>query len=246
MTNSNRSRNNMNRTCRKRHHITLKDFGSLSFDVVVGAAPVGPGGPHQSWPVPDSEWDREVHRSGSTDSEAPASHPRKCGEALAEIPRGRVAVSRVLIADDTPSVRESLAKLLRAEGYEVEVAANGKEALEKFDPERIDLVLLDLDMPVTNGWDALERLMAIKPDQAVIIITGKSEPRSWIDVCRAGILMEKPINVTVLLGAIRQALAESAPSRKERIAVQHALTRHTRPCPEPFRRQCFPRGGLNE
>lgn len=246
MTNSNRSRTNMNRTCRKRHHITLKDFDCLSFDVVVGGVPVRPGGPHRAWPGPDKEWDREVSRSGSTGSEAPASHPRKGGEALAEIPRARVAVTRVLIADDISSVRESLAKLLRAEGYEVEVAANGKEALEKFDPERIDLVLLDLDMPVTNGWDALERLMAIKPDQAVIIITGKSEPRTWIDACRAGILMEKPINVTLLLSSIRQALAESAPSRKERIAVQNELTRHTRPLPVPFRRQCFPRDGLNE
>ncbi|HRT10431.1 MAG TPA: response regulator, partial [Candidatus Paceibacterota bacterium] len=61
-------------------------------------------------------------------------------------------------------VRESLAKVLRLEGYEVEVAADGTEALKKYRPGWTDLVLLDLDMPVTNGWETFEKLMAVKPD----------------------------------------------------------------------------------
>lgn len=125
--------------------------------------------------------------------------------------------------------------MLRLEGYEVEVAANGRELLDKFDPRRVDLVLLDLDMPVTNGWDALEELLAIQPDQAVIIITGKTEPCEWTSAARAAILLAKPINVPQLLDSMREALVESAPNRKERTAAQQRLTRHTRPLPDTCR-----------
>jgi CheY-like chemotaxis protein len=204
----------------------LKDFSALSFDVVVredsvlAAAIVQP----QLRQAPGSARDRQ---SGESD-------PARIEERGSKTPP-----ARVLIADDTPSVRESLAKMLRAEGYEAEVAANGQEALEKFDPARIDLVLMDLDMPVTNGWDALAQLMAIHPDQAVIIITGKAEPSAWAGVGRTGILVEKPINVPALLDSIRQALTEPASLRKERIAVQRKLTRHTRPLPDTSCRPGF-------
>jgi hypothetical protein len=77
-------------------------------------------------------------------------------------------------------------------------------------------------------------------------ITGKSQPCAWANVGRSGMLVEKPINVPELLGLIRQALTESTPSRKERIAVQHNLTRHTRPLPDSFYGHGFHRGGSNE
>lgn len=210
----------VNRGCRNEHRVTLKDFSSLSLDVIVLADTVPAAAIDQPPPgqAPGSAKDCQ---SGESD------------QALLE-KSGSKTAARVLIADDTPSVRESLAKMLRAEGYEVEVVANGREALDTFDPARIDLVLMDLDMPETNGWDALAQLIAINPSQPVIIITGKSEPCAWADVGRSGMLVQKPINVPALLEYIRQALTESAPSREERIAVQHKLIRHTRPLPDNF------------
>lgn len=154
--------------------------------------------------------------------------------------------ARVLIADDSPAIRDSLAKLLRAEGYIVELAAGGGEALELFDPQSTDLVLLDLDMPVTNGWEALERLMTLDPQLAVIIMTGKFEPCQWTGAGQAGILMEKPVHVGALLESIRDALSESAADRQERIALLHRMMRHTRPLAESFRWHSHPEGGLNE
>ena len=65
---------------------------------------------------------------------------------------------RILVVDDDPQIRASLRKVLRAEGYEVVLAADGQQGVEKFNAERIDLLLLDLNMPVKSGWDTFERL----------------------------------------------------------------------------------------
>jgi CheY-like chemotaxis protein len=214
--------------------VTVKDFSALSFgDIQIKTTPSTE--PRASRPrlAPESAEDLNVQTDGPVTASLAGELGRETHRALPpalNLPKP----ARVLIADDTPNVRESLAKLLCGEGYEVELAANGREALEKFDPKRIDVVLLDLDMPVTNGWEALAHMMAIHPEQAVIIITGKSEPCGWTGVGGAGILVAKPINVPALLESIRQALTEPAASRKERIAVQHKLTRHTRPLPETF------------
>src|SRR5213594_2731548 len=66
--------------------------------------------------------------------------------------------TRVLVVDDDVSVRESLGRALKLENYEAVLAANGDEALQKFCEGYIDVVLLDLNMPVKNGWDAFERM----------------------------------------------------------------------------------------
>src|SRR5438552_106422 len=65
---------------------------------------------------------------------------------------------RILLVDDERSIREALRKSLRAENYEVVLAENGQEAIEKHGAEPIDLILLDLNMPVKNGWAVLEWL----------------------------------------------------------------------------------------
>ena len=59
--------------------------------------------------------------------------------------------SRIMVLDDEPQIRQSLLKLLRAEGYEVALAANGQEALERFDRENIDLLLLDFNLPLKSA-----------------------------------------------------------------------------------------------
>src|SRR2546428_13696378 len=80
---------------------------------------------------------------------------------------------RILVVDDDPSVRGMLARVLVGESYLVWSAGNGAEALEIAAGVPIDLVLLDLNMPVKSGWDTLERLMADQPMLTVIIITDR-------------------------------------------------------------------------
>src|SRR6266536_6281239 len=97
---------------------------------------------------------------------------------------------RILLVDDDRSVRESLSKILRAENYEVVLGENGEEAREKHGAERIDLLILDLNMPVKNGWDTLRWLAEINPLLPVVIITGRSNQRALAEIAGAHALME--------------------------------------------------------
>ena len=118
--------------------------------------------------------------------------------------------------DDERSIRESLSKILGAENYEVVLAENGQEAIEKHGAERIDLLILDLNMPVKNGWCTLERLLEINPVLPVVIITGRSDQRAQAETASADALMEKPLDVPLLLQTICELLAEPMESRARR------------------------------
>ena len=71
----------------------------------------------------------------------------------------KAKAKRILLVDDDPAVRSALAQVLAEEGYTVLCGANGDEALRAAE-NAIDLVLLDLNMPIRNGWDTFERLTA--------------------------------------------------------------------------------------
>jgi two-component system, chemotaxis family, chemotaxis protein CheY len=64
----------------------------------------------------------------------------------------------VLVVDDDPDILEALAEILEAEGFEIRRAKNGREALDKLEPELPNLILLDLMMPVMDGWEFAHRL----------------------------------------------------------------------------------------
>src|SRR5438094_8249088 len=123
---------------------------------------------------------------------------------------------RILLVDDERSIRESLSKILRAEIYEVVLAENGQEAIEKHGAERIDLLLLDLNMPVINGRFILDWLAAVNPLLPFIIITGRSNQHALADRAGADALMEKPLDVPLLLQTIRELLSEPMESRLRR------------------------------
>jgi DNA-binding response OmpR family regulator len=126
---------------------------------------------------------------------------------------------RILLVDDDRSIRESLSKILRAENYEVVLGKNGQEAIEKHGAERIDLLILDLNPDtsgVKNGWTTLERLVGIKPLLPVVIITGRSNQRAQAEAAGADALMEKPLDVPLLLETIRELVTEPLESRAQR------------------------------
>jgi two-component system copper resistance phosphate regulon response regulator CusR len=84
---------------------------------------------------------------------------------------------RILIVDDDPRTRELLAKGLEESGHEAEEAANGQEALDALALRQghHDLVLLDVMMPVLDGWQTLERLRESLPSVPVILLTARQE-----------------------------------------------------------------------
>jgi DNA-binding response OmpR family regulator len=143
--------------------------------------------------------------------------------------RSAAGKHRVLVADDSPAVRELLARALSDEGYEVVLAANGQEALERFAPGLIDLVLLDLEMPVKSGWEAFEEVIARDHEQAIILMADRLDAVDLTTTGHVTRLAEKPINLHALLAAVRKTLSETAARHRAAITSQQNLLRYTRP-----------------
>ncbi len=79
---------------------------------------------------------------------------------------------RVLAVDDEEPVVQVLGDLLAALGQEVEIALGGAAGLERYSPERFDVVFTDLGMPGVNGWDVVQTVKSRSPDTPVVIVTG--------------------------------------------------------------------------
>lgn len=123
----------------------------------------------------------------------------------------------LLLVDDDASVVSAVSDVLTCEGYDVLSACNGAHALDLFRHQAVDAVLLDLNMPVINGWDAFERLTAIAPLVPILIITGRPDQRPLAEAAGAAVLLEKPLDIPLLLETLRAVVAESAHQRLERL-----------------------------
>ena len=136
---------------------------------------------------------------------------------------------RILVVDDDPQIRESLRKVLRAEGYEVVLAADGQQGIERFNTERMDLLLLDLNMPVKSGWDTFERLTSLNPLLPIIIITGQRNQYELAAAAGVGALIEKPFDVPLLFQTMKELLAEPPEAHLKRLAGLHSYVRYVHP-----------------
>ena len=125
---------------------------------------------------------------------------------------------RLLLVDDDPAVRESLANVLVGENYEVVPATNGLEAIEIASKIALDLVLLDLNLPKKNGWDTFEILARQNPRTPVVIITARANQLFPALASGVGALMEKPLDLPKLLQTITNLLNEPVESRLARLA----------------------------
>ena len=133
---------------------------------------------------------------------------------------------RVLLVDDDRSVLDALGAVIESEGFELISAADGRQAVAKFRLQFADIVLLDLNMPVMGGVDTLERLRTINPFLPIIIITARSD--AYPIATAAGVaLMQKPLDIPLLLAAMRELLAQPATKRLSRIACKGPQTRNT-------------------
>lgn len=141
-----------------------------------------------------------------------------------------VRTHRVLVADDDASVRESLRKLLHGEGYQVLSVANGAEAVETFRREldQIDLLLVDLNMPLKNGWATLDRLIEINPSLPVLIITGQPNQMEMAEAAGVSALVEKPIDVPALLKLIHELMVGQIEPRLQRAGQRDSLFHYLR------------------
>jgi len=113
----------------------------------------------------------------------------------------------ILIVDDEPSVRDSLEMILKLD-YQVLTAADGTEALQSIQKDKIDLVALDLKMPGLSGIEVLQRIKKNNPDIEVIIITAHRSPQDLQDASQygAGDFFIKPFNVFDLINSIKKSM----------------------------------------
>jgi len=133
-------------------------------------------------------------------------------EVHKEIPAIEVrgGTETVLMAEDHEGLREAVREILGALGYRVLFAANGKEALRLFlqHQESIDLLLLDVVMPLMSGPDALAQMRAIRPEIPVIFTTGYSSESALLEsmVKDSVVILQKPYAPNLLGRKIRDVL----------------------------------------
>src|ERR1700694_426752 len=117
---------------------------------------------------------------------------------------------RVLVVDDEASIRDLLAKTLALAEYDVDVAPDGRSALERMRLYPYDLLIVDLKMPGMDGLAVIREAKRYKADLPVIIITGYSTESSAIEAVNLGVAgyLTKPFRVPQVLAAAAKALGE--------------------------------------
>jgi len=148
------------------------------------------------------------------DSQRPRGGPRAAGSAAPASAPPRPANAstrpRILVVDDEASIRDLLAKTLALAEYEVDVAPDGRAALERMRLYPYDLLIADLKMPGMDGLTVIKEAKRYKTDLPVIIITGFSTESSAIEAVNLGVAgyLTKPFRVPQVLAAAAKALGE--------------------------------------
>ena len=114
----------------------------------------------------------------------------------------------ILIVDDEASIRKSLEGVLSDEGYSCALASDGADALSQLESLRPSLVILDIWMPGMDGIETLRRMKAAQPETPVIMMSGHATISTAIKATKVGAsdFIEKPLELDVVLNAIRRAL----------------------------------------
>ena len=118
----------------------------------------------------------------------------------------------VLLVDDSPDERDMYTQQLVATGYSVQVADNGEDALQRVAAQVPDVVIMDLAMPVLDGWEATRRLKEMHPSVPVIVLSGHTGGEEGRRAKEAGsdVLLTKPFGPEALELAVRIVLKRRA------------------------------------
>jgi DNA-binding response OmpR family regulator len=142
-------------------------------------------------------------------------------------------MARVLVIDDEPRIAQFLSRALSSQGFGVDVAADGATGLALAQQGRHDLVLLDLMLPVIDGFTVLRKLLAARPEQSVLVLSALSDVSSKVNCLELGAsdFVQKPFSTAELIARIRARIRHRAGPRPERIlvggVVRLDLTRRT-------------------
>jgi len=114
----------------------------------------------------------------------------------------------ILIVDDEPEMRAALTEALRREGFRLDTADNGEEALGRFEGDAFDLVISDVKMPRMSGPDLLKAIKQRSPGTRVVMITAYGTIDNAVETMKAGAsdYLLKPFSADVLVATVNRAL----------------------------------------
>jgi two-component system, OmpR family, alkaline phosphatase synthesis response regulator PhoP len=120
-------------------------------------------------------------------------------------------VPRILLAEDEKSLREGIRLNLELEGYEVEEAEDGMEALNKFAAQRFNLVILDVMMPEVNGFEVCEKIRLSDTETPILFLTAKDTGADRVEGLKLGAddYLTKPFNLEELLLRVKNLVKHS-------------------------------------
>ena len=124
--------------------------------------------------------------------------------------------ARILVVDDDENIRKSFSAILRNEGYTVDLAMNGSEAVRKTESTVYNVALIDIRLPDMEGIEFLTRMKDTVPKVRKIIITGFPSTKNAIDAVnkKADAYILKPVDLEKLLGVIREQLESQEAEKK--------------------------------
>ncbi|MFT5143269.1 MAG: two-component system nitrogen regulation response regulator NtrX, partial [Thalassolituus oleivorans] len=139
-----------------------------------------------------------------------------------------MAVSSILVVDDEAAIRRTLREILEYEGFAVEEAADGQEALDKVKLSRYDLILLDVKMPRIDGLEVLAKIAVDQPEVPVVMISGHGTIETAVEATKLGAydFIEKPPDLNRLLLTIKNGLDRGVLESENRRMRQAISERH--------------------
>ena len=114
------------------------------------------------------------------------------------------ASAPVLVVEDDASILDVVRSALEAEGYDVRTATNGKEGLERLADGKVSLVLLDMRMPVLDGWGFMRAVRERGLNLSVVVMTAAADARRWAREIGAQGVLPKPFELDELLNAVER------------------------------------------
>ena len=124
--------------------------------------------------------------------------------------------NRVLVVDDEPGMRDFLEIMLRKDGYEVDTASDGAEAIDRIEQKMFDLAVVDIQMPIMNGIDVLQKINEKSPETTVIMITAYASHETAIDAMKLGAYdyITKPFKIDEIKLVIKKSLEKKRLERE--------------------------------
>jgi len=116
----------------------------------------------------------------------------------------------ILVVDDAAFMRMMIRDILAREGYVIQEAVNGRDAIEKYRETHPDLVTLDITMPEVDGIEALQAIKQIDPDARVLMVSAMGQQKLIVDALEAGAadFLVKPFQPTKVLQTVKKCLED--------------------------------------